>query len=171
MDAEEPHVEIDLENTEEPETKSILKPRRGRPPISAERRAELSDRMKKINAERLAKAKQRVGEIVKKVVDVPVPPKPEPPVAPAAAAKKVAPVVEVPKAEKQEKPEKKKEKKIKIINKMESDDEEDDDEDAIIIVNRIPKKKTATTAVANAPTAKAAPVARAAEPRIVCRFV
>lgn len=167
MDAEEPHVEIDLENTEEPETKSILKPRRGRPPISAERRAELSDRMKKINADRLAKAKQKVGEIVKKVVDVPVPPKPEPPVAPAAAAKKVAPVVDVPKAEKQEKPEKKKEKKIKIINKMDSDDEEDDDEDAIVIVNRIPKKKAA---VAHAPAAKPA-VVKPAEPRIVCRFV
>ena len=90
---------------------------------------------------------------------------PNMPDVPAMAKESVAdPKHEVP----SEKPAKKKSaKKIKIINRMDSDDETDheSDDDTIVVVNKLPKKKSTAT------PAKKLPAAEPKKPDMLCKFV
>jgi hypothetical protein len=111
----------------------------------------------KITEEKKEKVNHRINRLKNKIGDT----TPEPPAAPVAPAVAVLPSVP-PVAVEKPKPKK---KPIKIINKMEDDDDDEEDEEhqGIVIINRLPNKKTSHS-YAPAPAAPK-------KPETVCRFV
>lgn len=139
---------------EEPTT--LLKPRktRAKQNLSDEQRKQRSEHMKKVNAERIAKAKERNEKVLEAKVEA---------IQKKADEKKAtiqkqipqkntpAPPADEPKEEVVAVAKKQKKKTIKIVNQPETDDES---EDEIVIVNKVPKKRTPKPAPFQEPAPK-----------------